>query len=252
LETLSVLEYAAFLTAAPLFAKRGNGDSHPVLVLPGFTGSDRTTGPLRSVLRDKGFTVHGWGLGPNVGPHPHVIDGLERRLRELTGRYGTSVSLVGWSLGGIYARELARAYPGRVRMVITLASPYRFRTGDRGHASELYAAVGPEHDPFTGRAHYEQERPPLPVPTTSIYTRTDGVVHWSACIESAGAQRENIEVIGTHYGLGYNLGALIAITDRLAQPADRWEPFRPPLALRHLFPRPLQWRTTEERQRRPA
>ena len=90
------------------------------------------------------------------------------------------------------------------------------------------------------------------MPTTSIYTRTDGVVHWSACIESEGAQRENVEVIGTHYGLGYNLGALIAITDRLAQPADRWDPFRPPFALRHLFPRPLQWRTTEERHCRRA
>ena len=213
-----------------------------MLVLPGFTASDRSTRPLRAVLRERGHSVHGWGLGPNVGPHPHVLEGLERRVVELRERYGAPVSLVGWSLGGIYARELARVYPDNVRMVITLGSPYRFRTGDRGHSSELYSAVAPERDPFAGRREAEQHRPPLPVPATSIYTRTDGIVRWTACIDDEGPLRENIEVMGTHSGLGFNLAALVAISDRLAQPEGVWKPFRPPLRVRHLFPRPQYWR----------
>ena len=247
-----MVEYATFLAAAPLFTATQRGESHPVLVLPGFTASDRSTQPLRSVLRDKGHSVHGWGLGPNVGPHPHVLEGLQRRVVELRDRYGAPVSLVGWSLGGIYAREIARAQPEQVRMVITLGSPYRFRTGDRGHASELYSAVAPERDPFPGRHLAEEDRPPLPVPSTSIYTRTDGIVRWPGCIDRDGPQRENIEVIGTHSGLGFNLAALIAISDRLAQPTGTWKPFRPPLALRHLFPKPASWRASEPRRTRTS
>jgi pimeloyl-ACP methyl ester carboxylesterase len=246
LEPLALVEYGAFLWAAPLFAARQHGADHPILVLPGFTASDRSTRPLRALLQDKGFAVHGWGLGPNVGPHPHVLEGLHQRVLELYRRHGAPVSLIGWSLGGIYARELARAHPDRVRLVITLGSPYRFRAGDRGYASELYAAVAPQHDPYPGRMVAEEDRPPLPVPATSIYTRTDGIVHWRACIDENGPLRENIEVIGTHYGLGFNLAALVAITDRLNVPDGAWRPFVPPLPLRHLYPRPASW------QRRPA
>jgi len=242
MEPLAVVEYGAFLCSASMFAAKRRGGRHPVLVLPGFTASDRSTRPLRTLLRDKGFEAHGWGLGANVGPHPHVVDGLDRRLAELHRRSGVPVSLVGWSLGGIYARELARAHPERVRQVITLGSPYRFRGGDASHASELYAAVAPQHDPFDGRRVAEEDRPSLPVPATSIYTRTDGIVDWRACIDRVGPMAENIEVYGTHYGLGYNVAALIAITDRLNQPTGGWRAFKAPLHLRHLFPRPTGWR----------
>ena len=214
-----------------------------MLVLPGFTASDDSTRPLRRLLRDKGYSIHGWGLGANVGPHPHVIDGLHRRLTELADRYGTPVSVVGWSLGGIYARELARDDPE-----LESASwshwrvPYRFRTGDRGHTSELYAAVAPQHDPFPGRATAEEDRPPLPVPSTSIYTRSDGIVRWQACVEPIGPSRENIEVPGTHNGLGFNVAALYAVADRLNQPPGTWEPFVAPLSLRAMFPPPSSGR----------
>lgn len=237
LETFGMVERSVFSVAGQRLMPRCVNERNPVLVLPGFTASDQSTRPLRNLLRRKGYSVHGWGLGANVGPHPHVIDGMDRRLEELFDRYGAQVSVVGWSLGGIYARELAYTDPDRVRLVITLGSPYRFRTGDRGHTSQLYAAVAPEREPFVGRTVAEEHRPPLTVPATSIYTRTDGIVRWQACIEPVGPMRENIQVIGTHNGLGFNVAALYAIADRLNQPLGTWKPFVAPLFLRHLFPR---------------
>ena len=171
MEQLSILEYGSFVAAGPLWSLLRKGDGHPVLVVPGLAGSDRSTEQLRAVLRRRGHDVHGWRLGRNVGPHGHILDGLRRRVLELNAREGKTVSLVGWSLGGIYVRELAREEPGVVRQVITLASPYRFRTGDRGNASALYDALKPPDDPFPGHSRPEHERPELEVPTTSIYTR---------------------------------------------------------------------------------
>jgi pimeloyl-ACP methyl ester carboxylesterase len=237
-ESLGVIERGVFSVAAGRFAPRCVNDNGAVLVLPGFTASDRSTRPLRRTLRSKGFPVHGWGLGANVGPHPRIVGGLERRLAELHDRYGAPVRLVGWSLGGIYARELARRHPDLVHLVVTLGSPYRFRPGDRGHTSELYNAVAPADDPFLGRRVAEEHRPPVPVPTTSIYSRFDGIVRWQACVEPVGPTSENVEVFGTHTGLGWNVAALYAIADRLNQPRGDWRPFAPPLRLRHLFPRP--------------
>jgi pimeloyl-ACP methyl ester carboxylesterase len=249
LENLALVEYATFLAAAPFLALPRDGDDHPVLVVPGFTASDRSTQLLRAVLARRGYQVHGWNLGPNVGPHPYIVQGLQQRLASLRQQHRARVSIIGWSLGGIYARELARANPAAVRQVITLGSPFRFRAGDRGAASGLYDAVGPKAEPFPGRMTDEHLRPPLPVPSSSIYSRTDGVVRWHACIDSAGPERENIEVIGTHSGLGVNVAALAAICDRLAQPDGQWAPFRPPRTLRHLYPRPASWSRSGESPR---
>ncbi len=241
LEQLAALEYATFLTWRSLLWLVPDGDRHPVLVLPGFTASDRSTGPLRTTLRGKGYWVHGWRLGTNVGPQPRIVEGIERRLVHLHRRHGRRVSLVGWSLGGVYARELARRHPESVRQVITLGSPFRLRLGDRGRGSALYDAVAPRDDPFLSARAPEYERPTLTVPSTSIYTRTDGVVRWHTCLEEVGSERENIEVFGTHTGLGSNIAAVLAVADRLAQPEGEWAPFRPPGVLRMLYPRPVAW-----------
>jgi pimeloyl-ACP methyl ester carboxylesterase len=247
LEQLAVWEYGSFLAASPFMGFVAQGDGHPVLVLPGFTTSDRSTELLRAVLSRNGHRAVGWKLGRNMGAHPSVLRGLQQRLLGLHERSRRRVSIVGWSLGGIYARELARRHPHAVRTVITLASPYRFRTGDRSHVSALYDSVGPAVDPFLGQISSEEDRPPLPVPATSIYTRTDGVVRWHTCIETVGPRRENIEVFGTHSGLGYNIAATIAIADRLARPEGQWQPFRPPPGLSYLYPRPASWTSAVER-----
>ncbi len=241
MEQFSVFELSSYHAASPLFRYVARGDGHPVLVLPGFAGSDLSTRPLRAMLRMRGHDARGWRLGRNDGPHPHIVRGLEERLVELHERTGQDVSVVGWSLGGMYARELAYEHPELVRQVITLVSPFRFRDGDRGNASSLYDWIGPAADPFPGRVVPEHDRPGLTVPVTSIYTRTDGIVRWHSCIERTGPRTENIEVRGTHSGLGCNMAATIAVADRLAQPVGTWRPFVAPPLLKALFPAPASW-----------
>jgi pimeloyl-ACP methyl ester carboxylesterase len=241
MEPMAIFEYGTLLAGSPLMTLVPAGDGHPVLVLPGFGASDRSTAPLRAVLTAYGHSAHGWQLGSNVGPHPRILFGVRRRLVQLYEHFDQKVSLVGWSLGGIYARELARENPGLVRQVITLASPFRLRPGDRTRASAFYDRLGPVRSPFPAQTVEEHERPDLPVPSTSIYTRTDGVVRWHLCAETAGPRRENIEVIGTHSGLGNNIAAVLSIADRLAQDPGRWAKFRPPPVLAHWYPPPIDW-----------
>ena len=238
---MAVTEYALLRSTMRVLAAPKRGDGHPVLVLPGFMSTDRLTGPLRDFLRRRGHAVHGWELGRNTGAHPDVMERLERRLLDLRERHGRRVSLVGWSLGGLYARELARAHPDDVRTVITLASPLRFRTGDKGHLSGLFERLAPRDERFVGTLDREENRPPVPVPATSIYTRSDGLVRWHACIDGQGPQCENIEVRATHSGLGFNVAALLAVDDRLSQPEGEWSPFRPPAGLGAFYPRPVWW-----------
>ncbi|HKA84411.1 MAG TPA: hypothetical protein VKD21_11140, partial [Acidimicrobiales bacterium] len=104
----ALTELVGFGVSLPLFRLMPAGDGHPVLVLPGFMADDASTVALRSVLRSRGYRVHGWGLGRNLGPRASVVERLVGRLDAIHGDSGRAVSLVGWSLGGIYARELAR------------------------------------------------------------------------------------------------------------------------------------------------
>jgi pimeloyl-ACP methyl ester carboxylesterase len=241
LEGFALVEAWASLPGLAILGWAPQGDGHPVLVLPGFSSSDRGTWLLRHALRAKGYDAHQWGLGVNTGPHPRIVQGIQRRLLTLHRRHEQRVSIVGWSLGGVYARELARAYPEHVRQVITLGSPFRLRDPDDSSTGRLYRAVAPRQDPFDGRRAREHEREPVPVPTTSIYTRTDGVVRWHACIDEVGPTSENIEVRGTHTGLGFNPAALFAVADRLALPDGGWRPFAPPALLASLYRRPASW-----------
>lgn len=241
-ESRAMFELTAFLAASPLLRAVGRGDRHPVLVLPGFTTSDASTAPLRWVLRSQGYWTHGWGLGRNMGPTGRVLRGLHDRLEMLADRHGRPVSLIGHSLGGIYARELARSHPDSVRQVITLGSPFRLEPGDRSAASPIADRI--QHRWRTEELRMteaEVAKPPVPVPSTAIYSRSDGVVRWHTCIDTSCDQHENIEVRGSHIGLGINPAAVYAISDRLAQPEDDWRPFRPPLTLRHHYPRPVDF-----------
>lgn len=240
-EGRAVAELATFAAMAPLWRLAPTGDGHPVLVLPGFMASDRSTQILRSVLTSRGFDVHGWSLGRNTGPSVKVIEGMDRKLADLHHRTGQRVTVVGWSLGGIYARELAREMPQAIRQVITLGSPFRMTASDRSTVSDVFERLNDLSDGQLNAHVPESERPRLTVPSTAIYSRTDGVVRWHTCIDEDGPRRENIEVRGSHCGLGWNLSALYAVVDRLAQPAGRWAAFRPPRALHLQYPKPVTW-----------
>jgi pimeloyl-ACP methyl ester carboxylesterase len=217
LEGRAWLELAGILPGLPLLARMPRGDGHPVLVIPGFLASDVSTRPLRAFLRSRGYHVHGWRLGRNVGASPEVIGGMAARLHALCGRHGRTVSLVGWSLGGIFARELARRFPPEVRQVITLASPFRDPS-----ATTVARLMGGSPRGPRDRANLGA---PLPVPATSILSRSDGIVAWRSCLEDAGARRENVVVESSHCGMGHHVAALAVIADRLAQPEGSWTPF---------------------------
>ena len=222
LEGRAPWEFAASLAAAPLLRKLPRGDGHRVLVLPGLAANDLTTLPMRAFLKDRGYDVLPWEQGLNLGPRPGVLDALRERVRALHRADGQKVSLVGWSLGGVYARELAKEMPELVRCVITLGSPF----AGPPHATNawwLFERVSghPEPDAETQAAL----RLAPPVPTTSVYSRTDGIVAWQCSLNPPGPLAENIEVHASHIGLGLNPLAMMAIADRLAQDPARWQRF---------------------------
>jgi pimeloyl-ACP methyl ester carboxylesterase len=210
--------------AAPLLRRSPRGDGQPVLLLPGFTAGDRSTAVLRRFLGRQGFSPHPWLQGLNLGPRDGLPEKLARRLVELYERYQRPVSLVGWSLGGVYARELAKRLPERVRQVVTLGSPFA-NVARASNASRLFDLLSRRAPSASRRAAAAALAEPPAVPTTSIFTKTDGVVHWSTCIETETDHTENIEVPGSHCGLGLNPLVLYAVAERLSQAEGRWQPF---------------------------
>jgi pimeloyl-ACP methyl ester carboxylesterase len=221
LEWRAPAEAAASVLLWPWLRLAPRGDGHSVLVLPGLVAPDASTALLRRFLRQQGWHAHGWRQGFNLGPRRGVIEACIDRIRTLQRESGRKVSLVGWSLGGVYARELSKRLPDAVRQVITLGSPvgprphatnahrlYEFVSGDRAYAPELTARL---------------DEPP-PVPCTSIYSRSDGVVHWRSSLQSPGGLTENIEVRASHTGMGMNPFVLRLVAARLAQAESAWHP----------------------------
>ena len=230
-------ELATTFAVMPLLKRGPRGDGHPVLVLPGFLASDVSTAPLRRFLGEHGYATHPWELGRNLGPREGVEDRLMERLREVRRDHGRRVSLIGWSLGGIYARMLANRNPDDVRCVVTLGSP--FAANPRANKVwRLFEWVSGQRidgiDPETLR----QIRETPPVPTTSIYSVSDGVTSWRCCVDKEGPRAENIRVPGSHCGLGANPLVLHAVLDRLAQKPGQWRRFRRSGLKRLLYWRP--------------
>ncbi|GAB3588370.1 lipase family alpha/beta hydrolase [Calidifontibacter terrae] len=226
------------MAAAPLLPVAPKGDGHPVLVLPGLGAGDITTLPLRRFLRCRGYHPYGWHLGRNVGPTAAVLAELPAAVERITARRGAKVSLIGWSLGGIFARELAHRFPDHVRQVITLASPYRLQRVKQSRVepfydrfSHLHMAADEQSVSITGRS-----RLPLSVPSTSFYSREDGFVAWQHCVEPTTALAENIRTLSSHLSIGFDPQVFYAIADRLAQPEGQWQPFTAPAVLRPFFP----------------
>jgi pimeloyl-ACP methyl ester carboxylesterase len=232
LEARAPWEFAALLASAPWLRRLPRGDGHPVIVFPGLGANDTTTEPLRRFLDHLGYVIHPWGQGFNFGPRQGVLEKCNADLQALFKRYQQPVSLVGWSLGGIYARELAKALPEQTRCVITLGTPFtghpratnawRFfelMNGRHSHDPELLAQI----------------RQPPSLPTTSIYSRSDGIVSWRCSVMEPGPLSENIEVRGSHLGMGLNPLALYAVADRLAQQPASWKPFEPHGARRWFY-----------------
>jgi pimeloyl-ACP methyl ester carboxylesterase len=203
-----------------------SGSTRPVLVLPGFSGGDISTMPLRSFLRALGHRPYGWGLGINVGVADHIAVGLDRVLQELAQQHGTTIDIVGWSAGGLLGRLLAQNRSELVGQVISLGSPIRLRETDH-NLGMLTKIVGRLFVPLAPQVDVDS----VPVPSTTIWTARDGVVPGELCKQTVDDRSEVIEVRGTHCGLGTNPAVIYAVADRLAQ-TGAWAPFDPPRRVR--------------------
>jgi pimeloyl-ACP methyl ester carboxylesterase len=223
-EARGIFELNASLLLSPLLLRAPRGDGHPVLTLPGFLASDLSMAPMRRYLKELGYDTRAWQMGRNIGGVARMRAALRERLEEIHAETGRKISVVGWSLGGVYARDLALQAPGMVRAVVTLGSPfandvtatnatalYQLLTGETAESyPELRSAISGE----------------LPVPATSIYSRSDGIVNWHTCRLRPSATSENIEVyLASHIGLGVNPAALWAVADRLAQGEGQFRQF---------------------------
>jgi pimeloyl-ACP methyl ester carboxylesterase len=224
----ALAELVGLQGASPLLSFAPQGDGHPVMVLPGFLAGGGTTGPLRRFLTSKGYETFCWGLGRNLGPLAIGPEGelLAQRLETIHRQMKRKVSLVGWSLGGIMSRELAKRYPKLVRQVITLGSPFG-ENPRANHAWRVYQAVtGQELDPEKMREAFgDLAQAPPGIPTTAIFSKQDGVAAWQTCVEKPSRWTDNIEVYGSHCGLGVNASVHFAVADRLALPEKEWQPF---------------------------
>ena len=201
------------------------GDGHPVIVYPGLGAGAMNTGQLRAFLKECGFTVYDWDGGVNTGPVGRLHDWLpclEERLLAIHREHGRTVSLVGWSLGGVYARELAKSRPECVRQVITLATPFQ-ALGHGNHAGAFFRLLHPESSHLDRALQDRVSRTP-PVPTTSIYSKSDGMVAWRGCLEARTRRSENVEVCASHLGIASHPQVVRIVANRLAQPEGRWRP----------------------------
>ena len=238
-ESRAPFEAATLVPAMPILLRAPRGDGHHVVAIPPFGTGDFFTTVLRTYLRRLGYVVHPWGQAEILALHRlHTV--AVSRLREVADEAGEPVSLIGHSLGGIYAREVARVAPEHVRRVVTVGSPF---------GGDLKSnVVWPMYESVTGTRIKSipaqvltRMNEPLPVSSTAIYSRTDGVVSWFSCIDEEAPEAENIAVPGSHIGLLHNPVALYVIADRLAQPPGTHQPFRAPPWLR-LFVRSGPWR----------
>ena len=244
-ESRALFEFGASSMLMPLLLQAPKGDGHPIMVLPGFLASDMSTKPLRTFLKLKGYNPSGWGLGRNLGTHivggEHLVsDALLNKVIELNVKYDRKVSLVGWSLGGILAREIARVIPDCVRQVISLGSPFNGPKGAAPVASKMFELINGDIGKHQPDAMQRILAAP-PVPNTAIFSRTDGIAHWQACAhdpEHMTAMTENLEVKGSHIGLGHNPQVLWIIANRLAQAEGQWQPFRQKTLHKVFFPNP--------------
>jgi pimeloyl-ACP methyl ester carboxylesterase len=230
-ELISLAPASNWLSGLP------QGDGHPVMTLPGFGGADGSTALLRRYIARWGYGAHPWQLGRNMDPGSardmsavfefmdDVVKTVGKQLHRIRKQSGQRVSLVGWSLGGLYSRQLAAAYPDLVRQVITLGTPF----GDPRSTIiwPIMQRMREARDPSEAdlKAWVDRAQVPIEVPLSVIWSRTDGFVHPSIAVQPDGPRTESIHVCSSHAGFGVNPLAFYVVADRLAQPDGAWRPF---------------------------
>ncbi|HSG88237.1 MAG TPA: alpha/beta hydrolase [Pseudomonadales bacterium] len=238
----AVLEACTGVGLGPVLRALPRGDGHPVLVLPGFMASDQSTGLLRRQLERLGYRTHPWTFGRNLGPRGDLVERMVRRAREISDVHGGRLSIVGQSLGGIYAREIARLIPERVRQVITLGSPFGALDGggtNSGVSRLFEISTGKTRAQLREEELFSDLRSPPSVPCTAVFSRTDGIAHWQVCLERDLPHTDNVEIMGSHCGMAFNPVVLWVLADRLAQAEGAWRRFERGGMRSYVFPDPV-------------
>lgn len=217
-ELHTVVEYAVSHYSRSVISHWPKGDGHPVIVLPGFLAGEKSTRFLRQTLSKLGYAAYDWGQGINLGLRPGMEEVGYDMLSRVFEAHGEKVTLIGWSAGGIFARELAREHPEMVRRVITLGSPIRGNPkATRAWKAFKRLSKGPRvREMFDAQAIHQRSQP-LEVPTTCVYSKLDGIVAWQLCTTLPAPDSENVEVRCSHLGFGHHLEPLYVIASRLAE-----------------------------------
>ena len=216
LEIRAPLDWASLLFRAPHLARAPRGDGRPVLLVPGYRTDESSMRPLGRYLGFLGYDVYDWGLGRNNGQVDTYMHRVGERATEILGATGgRSVTVIGWSLGGVIAREAARLYPDAVREVITMGTPIVGGPKYTAVAGQFAKIAGIDLDEFEREVH-ERNSIGIQQPITAIYSRSDGVVGWRACVDTYNKHARNIEVNSSHFGIGANSRVWQLIADVLA------------------------------------
>ncbi len=222
----ALVEASTLIPTLPILDRLPRGDGHPVYVLPGFMADSQSTGMLRRWLDRLGYNTIPWGFGRNLGPRGNLQARLTQTVANIARHYDQPVSLIGQSLGGVFAREIAKMLPNQVRQIITLGSPFGQTVSNGTYPAVLRLfelATGQTIDSL--RSQLKDLPTPAPVPCTAIFSKTDGIAHWKTCIERDTPLTDNVEVVASHCGMGFNPAIYYVIADRLAQPHGRWRKF---------------------------
>ena len=203
------------------------GDGHPVVIFPGMATDGHAVAPLRDYCQSLGYTAFDWGQGFNTGPKGDAdvwLATLAAHVSRMLAGHKQRATLIGWSLGGIYARELGKLLAPDVKQVITIGTPFN-ASQDHTNVGWLFKLLS-KSPPTLDAALSQRLRTPPPVPTTAIYSKSDGVVAWQTCRhESRRGSVENIEVPGSHMGMGWNPAVMKVVADRLGQCVGQWRPY---------------------------
>ncbi|HET7008873.1 MAG TPA: alpha/beta hydrolase [Candidatus Binatia bacterium] len=215
-EARGLIELPRLLLKFPSLARQPRGNGEPVLVLPGYGAGDGSTMLLKGYLRLLSYRARGWGLGRNHGAVGDSLPRLLRRLGNLSRRSRQKVTIIGWSYGGYLARELARERPDLVRLVITLGTPV---VGGPKYtvAAKSYRKRGIDVELIAAEVEQRNRMGNLEVPVVAIYSRSDAMVAWRACIDSQTPNIEHVEVKSTHIGFGFSADVYKVIAQRLTQ-----------------------------------
>ena len=223
LELRAPLDWATVVVRAPQLLRAPRGDGRPVMLLPGYGTDESSMRPLQRYLRYLGYDTYDWGQGRNRGTVDRYITLIGDRAREISEALdGVPLTLIGWSLGGVIAREAARLYEPYVREVITLGTPIVGGPKYTAAADRFATSAGIDLDAFEKEVHARNSIG-IRQPVTSIYSKLDGVVGWRASIDTYNPQARNLEVYSSHFGIGVNGRVWRMIAETLAGPGRQEE-----------------------------